>query len=156
MHLSFPIKYIILHCKMFYTFCYFPETSLLTPPLVNFSILFVCGGVGSWVCVCGGTVCGGGCVCLAYISEYLHMTSWQHTDTPRTLHLPRTYMRPHKILAKNAENIMFYHLRGWGVSSLTTSMDFIYYYIYMRTHKFLEVWVFHGGVWRGVVCVCVF
>ena len=48
---------------MFYTFCYFPETSLLTSPLVNFSILFVCGGVGSWVCVWGGLcVWVGACV----------------------------------------------------------------------------------------------
>ena len=33
-----------------------------------------------------------------------------------------------------------------GVSTLRTSMDFIYYYIYMRTHESSEVLVIHRGV----------
>ena len=39
--------YIILHCKMFYTFYFF--RNMLTSPWLLY--LFVCGGVGGWVCV---------------------------------------------------------------------------------------------------------
>ena len=47
--------YIILHCKMFYAF-YFSRNMLTSPWLLY---LFVCGGVGGWVCVLGVGVCEG-------------------------------------------------------------------------------------------------
>ena len=72
----------------------------------------------SFVCVCGG----GGCVhfCLAYTSEDLHMTTPRHTEDSTPSEDPKT--GPRKTLATNAENVMFYHLRG--VSAPRTSMDF--------------------------------
>ena len=77
-----------------------------------------------WVGVCGGVcvcVCGWGvCVCLAYTSEDLHMTTPRHTEDSTPSEDPKT--DPRKTLAKNAENVMFYHLRG--VSAPRTSMDF--------------------------------
>ena len=70
----------------------------------------------------GGAKCV--CVCFAYISEDLDTTTHRHTeDSKPSEHL---YMRPRKTLAKNAKNVMFYHLR-W-VSALRTSVDVIYYY----------------------------
>ena len=49
------------------------------------------------------------------------MTTHRHTkdSTPSE----DLYRRPRKTLAENAENVMFYHLRG--VSALRTSMDFM-------------------------------
>ena len=41
------------------------------------------------------------------------------------------YTCPQKTLAKNAKNIMFYHLRG--ISTPRTSMDFMFYYIHEDT-----------------------
>ena len=62
------------------------------------------------------------------------------------------YTGPRKTLAKNAENVMFYHLRGVSTprTSWTSKIT-----MYMRTHKSSEVLVIHRGgvcVW---VCVCV-
>ena len=101
------------------------------------------------------------CVRLPYLSsEDLDMTTPRMT--PRTLHVPRTqtHTGPRKPLAKNTENIMFYHLRGSALrgpqrTSKITS--------YMRTHESSEVLAkpVCGGVcvcvcWGGCLFVCVF
>ena len=54
---------------------------------------------------------------------------------------------PRKTLAKNAENVMFYHLRG--VSAPRTSMDFKPYYIYDDTRVL-------GSISKASRCVWVF
>ena len=51
-----------------------------------------------------------GCGCLGYTSEDLHMTTPRHTEDSTPSEDPKTGLR--KTLAKNAENVMFYHLRG--------------------------------------------
>ena len=66
------------------------------------------------------------CVCLAYTSEDLHMTTPQHTEDSTPSEDPKT--GPWKTLSKNAENVMFYHLRGGHAPR--TSMDFQPYHIY--------------------------
>ena len=60
------------------------------------------------VCVCVGCVCV--CVCLAYTSEDFHMKTPRHAEDSTPSEDPKT--GPRKTLAKNAENVMFYHLRG--------------------------------------------
>ena len=54
------------------------------------------------------------------------MTTPRHTEDSAPSEDPKT--GPRKTLAKNAENVMFYHLRG--VSAPRTSMDFQPYNIY--------------------------
>ena len=66
------------------------------------------------------------CVCLAYTSEDFHMKTLRHTEDSTPSEDPKT--GPRKTLAKNAENVMFYHLRG--VRAPRTSMDFQPYLIY--------------------------
>ena len=76
----------------------------------------------SWVwgvCGCVSSFDNNICVCLAYTSEDLHMTTPRHTKDSTPSEDPKT--GPRKTLAKNAENVMFYHLIG--VSALRTSMD---------------------------------
>ena len=100
-----------------------------------------CGVCGRG-CVWGfGGVCV--CVCLAYTSEDLHMTTPQHTKDSTPSEDPKT--GPRKTLAKNAENVMFYHLRG--VSAPRTSMDFQPYYIYEDIRVL-------GSISKTSVCVC--
>ena len=94
------------------------------------------------------------CVCLAYTSEDFHMKTLRHTEDSTPSEDPKT--GPRKTLAKNAENVMFYHFRG--VRAPRTSMDFQPYLIY----EDIRVCVGGGGwgcVWVCVcvcVCVCVF
>ena len=76
------------------------------------------------VCVCAR-------VCLAYTSEDLHMTTPRHTEDSTPSEDLKT--GPRKTLAKNAENVMFYHLGGGGAS-----MDF-QPYLYMRTYESSEI-----------------
>ena len=69
------------------------------------------------------------CVCLAYTSEDLHMTTPRHTEDSTPSEDPKT--GPRKTLAKNAENVMFYHLWGGGGSALrgpqwTSNLTYIY------------------------------
>ena len=78
----------------------------------------------AFVCVRGGGECA--CVCLAYTSEDFHMKTLRHTEDSTPSEDPKT--GPRKTLAKNAENVMFYHLRG--VRAPRTSMDFQPYLIY--------------------------
>ena len=96
-------------------------------------------------------MCVSGCVCLTYLPRTF---IWQHHDTPRTWDKsvsaedsipsedPNT--DPRKTLAKNTENIMFYHLRG--VSAPRTSMDFKNHYIYEDTRVL-------GSISNSRVCV---
>ena len=88
------------------------------------------------------------CVCITYLSEDLHMTTPRHTKDCTPSKDPNT--GPRKTLAKNAENVMFYHLRG--VSTPRTSMDFKNYYIYEDTRVLRSI-SNSQGVW-GCVCVC--
>ena len=79
------------------------------------------------------------------------MTTHRHTeDSEPSADL---YRCPHKILAKNIENVMLYHLGG--VSAPRTSMDFIY----LRTHESSKVFVIHRDVHTihvyATLCVCV-
>ena len=73
------------------------------------------------MCVC---VCV--CVCLAYTSEDFHMKTHRYTEDSTPSEDPKT--GPRKTLAKNAKNVMFYHLRG--VRAPRTSTDFQPYLIY--------------------------
>ena len=64
-----------------------------------------------FLCVWVWGVCGGGrCVCLAYTSEDFHMKTHRYTEDSTPSEDPKT--GPRKTLAKNAKNVMFYHLRG--------------------------------------------
>ena len=101
--------------------------------------VLVCG------CVCVGCVCGG--VCLAYTSEDFHMKTLRHTEDSTPSEDPKT--GPRKTLAKNAENVMFYHLRG--VRAPRTSMDFQPYLIYEDIRVLGSI----SKASRGV-CMCVF
>ena len=84
------------------------------------------------MCVCVGGGGGRGmCVCLAYTSEDFHMKTPRHTEDSTPSEDPKT--GPRKTLAKNAENVMFYHLRG--VRAPRTSMDFQPYLILGRGDK---------------------
>ena len=98
--------------------------------------------------VCVGGMCVLGCICITHLSKDLHMTTPPHTEDSTPSEDPNT--GPQKTLAKNAENVMFFHLRGVS-SAPRTLMDFKNYYIFMKTHKSLEVLVIHGCV---CVCVC--
>ena len=60
-------------------------------------------------------VCGG-VHCITYLYEDLHMTTPRHTKDSTPFEDPNT--GPRKTLAKNAENVMFYHLRGSADSAL--------------------------------------
>ena len=101
-------------------------------------VLCVCVGGG------GGCVCGG-CVCLAYTSEDFHMKTPRHTEDSTPSEDPKT--GPRKTLAKNAENVMFYNLRG--VRAPRTSMDFQPYLIYEDIRVLGSI----SKASRGV-CVC--
>ena len=89
----------------------------------------VCG-VGVWVGGCWCVVCGGGVCGCAFALLILPRTFiWKHhryTEDSTPSEDPKT--GPRKTLAKNAENVMFYHLRG--VRAPRTSMDFQPYLIY--------------------------
>ena len=89
------------------------------------------------MCVCGG-------VCLAYTSEDFHMKTPRHTEDSTPSEDPKT--GPRKTLAKNAENVMFYHLRG--VRAPKTSMDFQPYLIYEDIRVL-------GSISKASRCVCV-
>ena len=114
---------------------------------------FFGGGVGVCGCVC---VCVGGvCVCGVRLPcLYFRGLSYENTTTHRGLYTfrgPKT--GPRKTLAKNAENVMFYHLRG--VRAPRTSMDFQPYLIYEDIRVLGSI----SKASRGVcvcVCVCVF
>ena len=119
--------------------------------------MWVCVCVCVWgvcVCVCVGRcvwVCVGVCVCLAYTSEDFHMKTPRHTEDSTPSEDPKT--GPRKTLAKNAKNVMFYHLRG--VRAPRTSMDFQPYLIYEDIRVLGSI----SKASRGVcvcVCVCVF
>ena len=103
---------------------------------------------GVCVCVCvGGGVCVWGCVCLAYTSEDFHMKTHRYTEDSTPSEDPKT--GPRKTLAKNAKNVMFYHLRG--LRAPRTSTDFQPYLIYEDIRVL-------GSISKasGCVCVCVF
>ena len=95
----------------------------------------------------GRGVCGGVCVCLAYTSEDFHMKTHRYTEDSTPSEDPKT--GPRKTLAKNAKNVMFYHLRG--VRAPRTSTDFQPYLIYEDIRVL-------GNISKasGCVCVCVF
>jgi hypothetical protein len=77
--------------------------------------------------LCFSFLCVGAvCVCLAYTSEDFHMKTHRYTEDSTPSEDPKT--GPRKTLAKNAKNVMFYHLRG--VRAPRTSMDFQPYLIY--------------------------
>ena len=87
-------------------------------------------------------------VCLAYTSEDFHMKTLRHTEDSTPSEDPKT--GPRKTLAKNAENVTFYHLRG--VRAPRTSMDFQPYLIYEDIRVLGSI----SKASRGVcVCVCV-
>ena len=89
------------------------------------------------------------CVCVCARLHSYPFRGPSYDDTPRILNMLR--MGPRKTLAKNAENVMFYHLRG--VSAPRTSMDFKYYYICEDTQVLRSIC--NSGVCGGG-CVCVF
>ena len=91
-----------------------------------------------------GVVCVCVCVCLAYTSEDFHMKTPRHTEDSTPSEDPKT--GPLKTLAKNAENVMFYHLRG--VRAPRTSMDFKPYLIYEDIRVL-------GSISKASRCVCV-
>ena len=100
-------------------------------------------GVCVWGCVC---VCWG---VFAYLCEDLDMTKHQHTKDSETSE--DLYTRPRKPLAKNTENVMFYHLVGGGGSALqglqwTSCIDI---YIYEDTRVL-------GSISNSQGCVCVY
>ena len=97
----------------------------------------MCVGVGG-VCVCV-------CVCLAYTSEDFHMKTHRYTEDSTPSEDPKT--GPRKTLAKNAKNVMFYHLRG--VRAPRTSTDFQPYLIYEDIRVLGSISKASGGV-----CVC--
>ena len=108
--------------------------------------------VSVWCFVGGGCVCGGGvfvCVCLAYASEDFHMKTHRYTEDSTRSEDPKT--GPRKTLAKNAKNVMFYHLRG--VRAPRTLTDFQPYLIYEDIRVLGSISKASGGVcvW-GVVC----
>ena len=84
------------------------------------------------------------CVCLAYTSEDFHMKTLRHTEDSTPSEDPKT--GPRKTLAKNAENVMFYHLRG--VRAPRTSMDFQPCLIYEDIRVL-------GSISKASRCVCV-
>ena len=84
------------------------------------------------------------CVCLAYTSEDFHMKTLRHTEDSTPSEDPKTGHR--KTLAKNTENVMFYHLRG--VRAPRTSMDFQPYLIYEDIRVL-------GSISKASRCVCV-
>ena len=115
--------------------------SPMGPRWVTISIQ--CGGVFVWVCVWVS-----GCVCLAYTSEDFHMKTLRHTEDSTPSEDPKT--GPRKTLVKNAENVMFYHVRG--VRAPRTSMDFQPHLIYEDIRVLGSI----SKASRGVcVCVCV-
>ena len=71
------------------------------------------------------------------------MTTHRHTEDSKPSEDP--YTGPLKTLAENAENVMFYHLRG--VSAPRTSMDFKYYYIFEDTRVL-------GSICNSWGCMC--
>ena len=76
------------------------------------------------------------------------MKTLRHTEDSTPSEDPKT--GPRKTLAKNAENVMFYHLRG--VRAPRTSMDFQPYLIYEDIRVLGSI----SKASRGVcVCVCV-
>ena len=84
------------------------------------------------------------------------MTTPRHTEDSTPSEDPKT--GPRKTLAKNAENVMFYHLRG--VRAPRTSMDFQPYCRYedIRVLGSISKASRGRGVCGGVcvgVCVCV-
>ena len=92
------------------------------------------------------------CVCLAYTSEDFHMKTPRHTEDSTPSEDPKT--GPRKTLAKNAENVMFCHLRG--VCAPRTSMDFQPYLIYEDIRVLGSISKASRCVCGGVgVCVCV-
>ena len=108
---------------------------------VLFCFLFYFGFcVWGGVCVWGVCVC----VCLAYTTEDFHMKTPRHTEDSTPSEDPKT--GPRKTLAKNAENVMFYHLRG--VRAPRTSMDFQPYLIYEDIRVL-------GSISKASRCVCV-
>ena len=84
------------------------------------------------------------CVCLAYTSEDFHMKTHRYTEDSTPSEDPKT--GPRKTLAKNAKNVMFYHLRG--VRAPRTSTDFQPYLIYEDIRVL-------GSISKARVCVCV-
>ena len=116
-------------CTKGFFFCLIPKKLKISD--------FFCGGVCGGVCVC---------VCLAYTSEDFHMKTLRHTEDSTPSEDSKT--GPRKTLAKNAENVMFYHLRG--VRAPRTSMDFQPYLIYEDIRVLGSI----SKASRGV-CVCV-
>ena len=72
------------------------------------------------------------------------MKTPRHTEDSTPSEDPKT--GPRKTLAKNAENVMFYHLRG--VRAPRTSMDFQPYLIYEDIRVL-------GSISKASMCVCV-
>ena len=100
-----------------------------------------------FLCVCVGGVGVCVCVCLAYTSEDFHMKTHRYTEDSTRSEDPKT--GPRKTLAKNAKNVMFYHLRG--VRAPRTSTDFQPYLIYEDIRVLGSISKASGGV---CVCVC--
>ena len=120
------LSYYRLQANVFNTVC----------PIFNFrDFTFLCVCVG--VCVC---------VCLAYTSEDFHMKTHRYTEDSTPTEDPKT--GPRKTLAKNAKNVMFYHLTG--VRAPRTSTDFQPYLIYEDIRVLGSISKASGGV-----CVCV-
>ena len=109
----------------------------------------MCFGVETvFICVCLFVyLCACVCVCLAYTSEDFHMKTHRYAEDSTHSEDPKT--GPRKTLAKNAKNVMFYHLRG--VRAPRTSTDFQPYLIYEDIRVLGSISKASGGV-----CVCLF
>ena len=114
-----------------------PQTTAHLPHLNR--VLASPGHIDRALCVCVWV-----CVCLAYTSEDFHMKTLRHTEDSSPSEDPKT--GPRKTLAKNAENVTFYHLRG--VRAPRTSMDFQPYLIYEDIRVL-------GSISKASRCVCV-
>ena len=79
------------------------------------------------------------------------MKTPRHTEDSTPSEDPKT--GPRKTLAKNAENVMFYHLRG--VRAPRTSMDFQPYLIYEDIRVLGSISKASRCVFAGVCLVCV-
>ena len=100
------------------------------------------------LCACvGGGVGGVRLPCLYFRGLSYENTPIHEDSTPSED--PKT--GPRKTLAKNAKNVMFYHLRG--VRAPRTSTDFQPYLIYEDIRVLGSISKASGGV---CVCVCVF
>ena len=108
---------------------------------VRFMFMFVCGGR-----VCNGGMGGGG-VCAFALLILPRTFIWKHTDTPRTLHLPRTQKRVlGKRWLKTPKTSCFTILGGSALRGPLRISTLPYIWGHTSPRKYKQ------GKW---VCVCV-